>query len=552
MKQILAKESHYYDTFKIFLEDVAASYGQKTAITTYDRKGAASEVSYSQMKEDAFAVARALYANHLAGKHIAVLGENSYEWLSVYFGIAVSGGTAVCIDIDHTDDIILQMMKQADVQAVVASSSMEELGIQFSKENSAVEKLIVMGTGGLSGESLESFKESGNTKEAREWLSGYEPDGFASASICYTSGTTSTAKPVMLSHRAILYNAADSLTLLDSRDRVFNSLPLYHTYGLTCGMLCALIRGLNICISCDLKRLMQEMTLFKPGMLVAVPLIIEIADKLFWGLFEKHGRKAKIQRMVKLEGAVHKPGSLIASDVKDCIKGSPLENLDVILSGGAYLSNAVASELLHFGVVVLQGYGITECAPSISCNRNEDFSLDSVGVPLPGWKIKFVDDEILVKGYSLMNGYYGAPELTAESFDEDGWFCTGDIGYMDKKEQLHITGRKKNLIVMKNGKKVAAEEMENELLKMPLVKEVLVYGALCGNSADDVKIAAAVYPDPEKTSGMSNYEILEKLQEYVDELNKKLPLYKQIQMVNIQEKGFEHTSAHKIKRTINQ
>ena len=121
MKQILAKESHYYDTFKIFLEDVAAKYGQKTAITTYDRKGAASEVSYSQMKEDAFAVARALYANHLAGKHIAVLGENSYEWLSVYFGIAVSGGTAVCIDIDHTDDIILQMMKQADVQAVVAS-----------------------------------------------------------------------------------------------------------------------------------------------------------------------------------------------------------------------------------------------------------------------------------------------------------------------------------------------------------------------------------------------------------------------------------------------
>ena len=551
MKQISTKESHYYDTFKIFLEDTAARHGQKIAITTYDRKGVPSEVTYTQMKEDAFAVARAMYANGLAGRHVAVLGENSYQWLSVYFGIAVSGGTAVCIDIDHTDDIIMAMLKQADVRAIVASESMAELAVTFGREN-YLEKLIVMGDASAYGISLESFKASGDVPEARQWLAEFEPDGYGNASIVFTSGTTSTAKPVMLSHRAILYNAADSLTLLDSRDRVFNSLPLYHTYGLTCGMLCALIRGLNICISCDMKRLMQEMTLFKPGMLVAVPLIIEIADKLFWGLFEKNGKKAKIQRMIKLEGAVHKPGSLIAADVKECIKGSFLENLDVILSGGAYLSNTVATELLHFGVVVLQGYGITECAPSISCNRNEDFSLDSVGVPLPGWKIKFEDDEILVKGYSLMNGYYGAEQLTKESIDEDGWFHTGDIGYMDKKGQMHITGRKKNLIVMKNGKKVAAEEMENELKKMPLVKEVLVYGAMCGNSADDVKIAAAVYPDPERTAGMSNYETLEKLQEFVDELNKKLPLYKQIQMVNIQEKGFEHTSAHKIKRNINQ
>ncbi len=551
MKQISAKESHYYNTFKAFLMDTAIRHEGKTAITTYDRKGVPSTVTYEQMKEDAFAIARALYANGLAGKHVAILGENSYQWLAVYFGITVSGGTAVCIDIDHTDDIIIAMMKQADAQAVVTSPALEELGMRMCRESSENMRLIVMGAAAVSGEPLDSFIKSGDTPKARNWLEAFEPDGKATASIVYTSGTTSTAKPVMLSHRAILYNAADSLTLLDNRDRVFNSLPLYHTYGLTCGMLCALIRGLNICISCDLKRMIQEMTLFKPGMLVSVPLIIEIAARMFWGLFEKYGKKNKIQRMIKLEAAVHKPGSLIAADVKECIKGSPLENLDVILSGGAYLSGTVATELLHFGVVVLQGYGITECSPSISCNRNEDFSLDSVGIPLPGWKIKFVDDEIVVKGYSLMNGYYGAPELTKESFDEDGWFYTGDIGFMDKKGQLHITGRKKNLIVMKNGKKVAAEEMENELKKMPLVKEVLVYGAPCGNSADDVKIAAAVYPDPERTAGMSSYEILEKLQSYVDEMNKSLPLYKQVQMVNIQEKGFEHTSAHKIKRTIN-
>ena len=183
----------------------------------------------------------------------------------------------------------------------------------------------------------------------------------------------------------------------------------------------------------------------------------------------------------------------------------------MILSGGAYLDLRIAEDLLHMGIVVLQGYGITECSSSVSCNRNEDFSLDSVGMILPGCEVKFVDDEILVKSYSIMNGYYNEPELTKEAF-ADGWFKTGDLGYLDKKGHLHITGRKKNLIVMKNGKKVAAEEMEQEFKGMPLVKEVLVYGALSGESTDDVKIAAEIYPDPERTQGMSSYEILEQLQ----------------------------------------
>ncbi len=198
---------------------------------------------------------------------------------------------------------------------------------------------------------------------------------------------------------------------------------------------------------------------------------------------------------------------------------------------------------------MLQGYGITECSPSISVNRNEDYRLDSVGLVLPSYEVRIVDDEIQVRGVPLMNGYYKQPELTAQSYDGE-WFKTGDLGYLDKQGHVHITGRKKNLIVMKNGKKVAVEEMEEEMKKLPLVKEAMVYGAKSGISEDDVKIAVMVYPDQEAAKDMTSYEILEQLQEYVDRLNAQLPTYKQIQMVNIRDTEFERTSSNKIKRQL--
>lgn len=548
MKMKPKRQTKYYSNFKEMLEDISEKYSGNTAITYYKRGKEKFEKTYSELKEDSFRFAGALLLNGLAGKHTAIISENSYEWLTAYFGIAVGGGVIVCIDTEHSDDIIKKMLEKADVEVVIVSPSMASL-VKDMCADLNIKTIIELGSEPNDiGINYSEFCKNGDSDEAAEKLAEIKYDTEKTVSIVFTSGTTSMAKPVMLSSRSILSNAAGSLELLDSRDKVFNSLPLYHTYGLTCGILCPIIRGLNVCISCDLRRLTMELENFKPNMLVAVPLIIEVIHKSYWGLIIKAGKKDYVIKRMGFERFVHRHGSLISSEVKKCVKGTALEELDIILSGGAYLSKSIAENLLHFGVTVLQGYGATECSPSISCNSNDDFSLDSVGSVLPGNEVKIVDDEIYVRGKCLMNGYYKSEELTQEAFD-DGWFKTGDLGYMDKRKHLHIMGRKKNLIVMKNGKKIAVEEMEQRFMELPIVKEVMIHGAQTGGSADDVKIAATIYPDPLLTENMSRYEILEKLQEFVNEMNKKLPLYKQVQMINIQETEFEKTAAHKIKRS---
>lgn len=548
MKNTVQKYTRYYDHFREFLNDISDRYGEKPAITTYGRGGKEQTHSYRQLAEDSFLFGQALCAAGLAGKHIALVGENSYEWIAAYFGIAVSGSVSVCIDIEHSDETMQDMIFQADAEAIVSSASMAEICSGIAQKASSPLRLIVIRPADSAFESFEAFCEAArNNEEAGKLLNEVPLEKKTTASIVFTSGTTSTAKPVMLSHHGLLRNVGDSLTLLTSGERVFGALPLYHTYGITASVMCPLIRGLRVCVTCDLKRLLQEINYFVPHTIVAVPLIIEALHKLAWSLIIKAGKKDAVIHKMKLEALLHRPFTLTKGDVTAAFHGTGLENLNVILSGGAYLEKSIPQHFEHFGIIVLQGYGITECSPSISCNCNETFDHSSVGPVLPSYEVKIKDDEILVRGEALMNGYYKAPELTRESY-EDGWFKTGDLGYINKKGHLVITGRKKNLIVMKNGKKVSAEEMENEIRKMPLVKDVMVYGAQSGVSADDVKIAAMIYPDAAQTEHMSSYDILERLQRSIDQINSKLPTYKQIQMVNIRETDFDRTSSKKIKR----
>ncbi len=532
----------YYDDFNQMTRELAKKYGERTAFTVYNRKGEKSEYSYIRLFEDADAFSKALKQKGLLGKHVAIVAENSYEWVVAYLGITAGGGAAVCIDYEQAEETIRNMIVESDSIAMVVTSTLKHICMPLMSRK-GMSHMFVIGQDDDNG--FEALLSEG--RNIHDELK-VQIDRKQTAEIVFTSGTMGKSKAVELSHYALLRNASDALAMVTSqRLYSFAMLPFYHTYGFTCAVLATLIGGYNSCINGDLKTMTRDMEYFKPELLMAVPLVTEALHKFVWSAIEKAGQKKKVNFFIKLGSMLGNPNLFLKSAIEEKFKGTALETLKVIVCGGAYLSESVAKDMAAFGVVVLQGYGITECGPLVSVNRNKDNHMGSVGTVVPGYEVKIKDEEILVRGESLMNGYYKDPELTNQSFD-DGWFKTGDIGYFDKYGYLFIHGRMKNLIVMKNGKKISPEEIEAAVRANKLIKDVVAYGASSGDSADDVKLAIMVYPDPDVTKGLASYEVLEQLQQYVDTLNAQLPAYRQIQMINIRDQDFSRTATKKIIR----
>lgn len=536
-----------YADYRAFLTGIREKYSDKPALTWFTRKGEEKSLSYAAFAEAALSFGEALLADGIAGAHIGVAGENSAEWLIACFGIIASGSVAVLVDIEQPASIIESMLKETDVSLLIASPSVLSLLADEAPDCPLRNSAISMS--GIGDRTVSALCEQGRASLAPDSLifrAEEKPD--STAVIAFTSGTTSAAKPVMLSRRGLLENAAGSISMVRPSPRVFSSLPFYHTYGLTCGATCILLAGSHLGINGDMKTVSRDLARFDPEILMAVPLIVEMLHKKLWAGIEKTGRKGRVQRLIKLFLAELRLGRRTPFSSLSDVRSKAFGSLTTIVCGGAHLAPRLASELLGFGILVLEGYGITECSPLVSVNRKAAFCLSSAGRVLPGFSVRSAaDGEILVQGPCVMLGYYNMPEAT-EAAMEDGWFHTGDLGEIDKNGFLHITGRKKNLIVLKNGKKIAPEEIERYLRHIPMVKEAVAYGAASGNSTDDVKLAVSVYPDPAYTEGMNTYEILERLQREIDSLNLRLPTYKQIQMTSLRAHEFSRTASGKIKR----
>ena len=546
MKKYPLNEVTYYKRFCDMVDGLANRYGDKPAISWFTRKKEQMTVSYRQMREDVYHLQAELIRRGLAGKHLAIASENSYEWLVVYFASAYCGSVAICVDVEQSEETILQMLEMADTDAIFLTAAHVSICAKFAQDKIP---MFLLGAG--NGE-LTTVKELIASGEAYlQSLPGQalqvETTPDHTASIVFTSGTTNFSKLVMLSHKAILTNAADAMANVKVGKTVFTALPFYHTYGLTCAVIDMLLVGSHVYINGSMKAMMRDLMLAQPHTMLTVTLVLETIHNRLWATAEDNGKAESLRKLLKIKKAMYAVGLKKPGKILDALRQKVLGNVRIIICGGAHMNPEISEEFAYLGINVLQGYGITECAPLVSVNRNKANKWQTVGLISPHSEVKIVDGEILVRGDNIMQGYYKQPELTEEAM-EDGWFHTGDIGEIDKDGFLYITGRKKNLIVLKNGKKISPEKLEEILKTVPLVQDVMVYGAVTGTSSDDVQVAASVYPDREKTEGMTTYEILERLQESFNKINDTLPFYQQIQMITIREQEFAKTSLKKIKR----
>ena len=342
----------------------------------------------------------------------------------------------------------------------------------------------------------------------------FEPQPDQLCTIMFTSGTTGKSKGVMLTHRNLAENAGSINMDLPERMVLLSVLPIHHAYCLCLDVLKAISLGSIICINDSLLRVMKNIQFFKPEMILMVPLMIETIAK-------------------KLEDNTLLPPKL----VKNAVFGKQLTKIS---SGGAYLDPSYIDLFEKYGITILQGYGMTECSPVISTTRPWNINKNAVGQLIDNCEAKTVDGELWVRGSSVMQGYYKMPEETAATL-EDGWLKTGDLGYVDEEGFVYLTGRKKNLIITKNGENVSPEELENKLGVERLIQEVLV-------RENKSVIEAEIFPDYEYAKKKHIKDVRAALQEIIDQYNLQAPPHKKIYSLIVRETEFEKTPFKKIKR----
>ena len=498
------------------------------------------------------------------GARIAILGETRYEWYVTYLATTNGTGCVVPIDKELHPEEIENMLKRAEVDILVFSKVKLDAVNEFYGKIPTLKYYVSMDD--IEDERFESYHAW--LKEGEELLASGDntfTDAFIDPEemtiLLFTSGTTAQSKAVMLNQKNICTNliAMFSMLYIDRNDVFFSVLPLHHTYECTCGFLGQVYRGTTVAICEGLRYITTNIKEAKPTCVLMVPVMLEMFYKAIMKKVNSDPKTAKkLKTGIKLSRFLLKLHIDIRRKLFAEIHETFGGRMRLIILGGAPVNPEILQFFRDVGFLCLQGYGLTECAPILALNRDVDFKDIAAGLPLPGCDVKILDPdpdgigEFIAKGDNVFMGYYRDPENTALALDADGYYHTGDLGYIDKDGFCIITGRKKNVIIAKNGKNVFPEEIEYLLSLSPIVAESVVSG-IHDDAKDDILIQATIFPDKEELEAKlgpdpSEDAIQTALEAVVADVNEKLVNYKKIKKVVYRPVEFEKNTSKKIKR----
>ncbi len=543
---------------KDLVANAAREAGDKVAFKFRSSGEGVREVTFTEFQKETFWLGTAINSLGMARSHIACAAENSYNWILVYLTALQSEGVFCPIDKELPDSDLVNIINHGDDDIIFCDKKREEAFMRIRDQIPNVKYFVCFDREEDDGVYLSFNKLFEKGKKLyedgdREFCDMHTKDMMALKMLIYTSGTTGLAKGVMLSEHNLLSLVHYGLGLATIRDVGLSVLPYHHSYEAVAGILVAIHRHATLCINDSLKRIVKNLALYKPQYMYVVPALMEVLYRRMQASIEEKGKTKTVRTGIKLTRFLRFFGIDIRRKVFAELHHALGGNLEKIVCGGAPLRAEIADFFEDIGILVTNGYGITECSPLVSVNTDFINDPKTVGLPMACVDVRIDDPnedeegEICVKGDIVMLGYYKNEEATKDVFTEDGYFRTGDYGKLTKKGQIVITGRKKNIIILGNGKNIYPEELEDYIGGIPYVLENVVYAERDENGEESA-LAVQCSVDPELLEKEGKEALEAKLKRDVFSALEKLPTYKQVTKVIIREKPFVITTTKKIRR----
>mgnify|MGYP001851854018 FL=1 len=560
----MSKNMVVVSDLKDMLNKTRKLYGDRPGYKIKIEEGKYKTYTHNEIRDMVDYLGTALINLGLKNKRIAVIGENRYEWELAYLSVVCGTGIVVPLDKSLPANELEELVERSEVEAIFYSKKYEETveKIKYSEKNK-LKHLISMDTDihkeGIYSEKelIEKGKEFVEAGDRRFIDAKINPEEMSI--MLFTSGTTSKSKVVALSHHNMVSNVMDFASVLDvdSSDRILSFLPLHHVFECTVGMLYSLYIGAERSFCEGIRHIVQNLNEYNITFASFVPAIYESMHKTILKNLEKEGKLEAVRKLMEAnKDKTMAEKKEIFNDIHNVFGGQ----IKLFVSGAAALEKEVEEDFRAWGINLCQGYGLTETSPVIGVETNENFRVGSIGKALPHVQAKIEDandegmGELVVKGPNVMLGYYNDEEATKEVL-EDGWFRTGDLAKIDEDGYIFICGRKKSVIVLKNGKNIFPEEMEALVNKIEGVKESFIFGKQQSDDKDDIKINVKIVFDreimQEAYKVTTDEEIYKVLAEKVKEVNQIMPKYKAIRGILISEEPLLKTTTSKIKRQAN-